>query len=309
MRITNRYNLPEPLVEAVENDPYDKGESDITVTTLINPPQVTYLKKIYNEELTEDASDRIWALLGSSVHGILERATSSEKKARAGVLVEKRLYSTIETANFALTGGSETTTSKLKIGGQLDHYDNGVLTDYKVTSVWAIKAQLDGEAKPEWEAQMNLLAWLLDANGYDVHTLQILAIARDWQERKGGSSGYPGRAELLEIKRWDKPRLMEHLMKTVGDHLASPPRECTELERWASEDTYAVKKKGRVRALRVLPSHEAAMKWLEASGKPRTGLKIEYRHGGKWKRCDKYCSVNQFCEQYKGRLVEENGAI
>ena len=52
--LTNRQNLPAPLVNAIRNDPYDAGASRISVTRLIQPPQIGYLLR--GREVNEDAS-------------------------------------------------------------------------------------------------------------------------------------------------------------------------------------------------------------------------------------------------------------
>jgi hypothetical protein len=89
MKYTNEYNLPEPIVMAVINDPYDSGDSDITATTLIKPPQMVYLEKKHKDAIIVDVSARLWALYGQSVHGIAERA------AQGNCLVEERFYATV----------------------------------------------------------------------------------------------------------------------------------------------------------------------------------------------------------------------
>ena len=79
MKITNKKGLPELLVRAVKNDPYSPGErTDISATTLIRPPQQVALSRFHASDLVEDAADRVWALLGSATHNILERAAGPE---------------------------------------------------------------------------------------------------------------------------------------------------------------------------------------------------------------------------------------
>ena len=73
MKITNRMNLPQPLVSAIERDPYVRV-GDVSVTSLAKSPRQFWLERRHAEEIEEDASDRIWALLGSIGHKILERA-------------------------------------------------------------------------------------------------------------------------------------------------------------------------------------------------------------------------------------------
>ena len=78
MKITNKAGLPEAIVQAVRADPYDKGAARFSVTELIGPPIIRLLHQQHDDEVEEDAADRIWSLFGSAVHGILERAASSE---------------------------------------------------------------------------------------------------------------------------------------------------------------------------------------------------------------------------------------
>lgn len=89
MVITNKFNLPAPLVSAIKNDPY-VHVGDISITSLIASPRKRQLELRHADEITEDASDRIWMLLGTSVHAILERADTrnhlTEERLTAKVL-------------------------------------------------------------------------------------------------------------------------------------------------------------------------------------------------------------------------------
>jgi hypothetical protein len=74
MKLTNKLNLPKSIENAVRNDPYTRGNAHISVTTLIGPARIRQLMIKHADEIEEDVSDRIWALLGQVTHGILERA-------------------------------------------------------------------------------------------------------------------------------------------------------------------------------------------------------------------------------------------
>ena len=78
MKITNVLNLPQPIVDAVQNDPYDSGESDISVTRLISPPRQVALANEHGRKLTEDCADRLFSLMGQAMHHILERGGDVE---------------------------------------------------------------------------------------------------------------------------------------------------------------------------------------------------------------------------------------
>src|SRR3989304_3857845 len=115
MKLTNRANLPQAMMNAVSNDGYRQAEG-ISVTRLIDSPLVRHLRSLHHDSIEEDVSDRIWALFGQVVHTILERANTTG-------MVEQRLYATVEGKT---------------ISGQFDHLENGILTDWKLPSVWSV---------------------------------------------------------------------------------------------------------------------------------------------------------------------------
>ena len=137
MKITNKFGLPDPVFRALSHDGYMAGtkKADISVTTLIGPPKINQLKKRHDDEIVVDASDMIWAMLGQSVHKVVELAAEEKD------LTEKRLYKEIN--GWTLTGQTD-----------LYEVEEGVISDYKVTSVFSFL--LGG--KIEWEAQLNLNA-------------------------------------------------------------------------------------------------------------------------------------------------------
>jgi hypothetical protein len=69
---------------------------------------------------------------------------------------------------------------------------------------------------------------------------------------------------------------------------------CTLEERFNDGDKYAVMKKGRKTALRVLSSREEAEQWMQDNG----GDSIQFRPGED-KKCKDYCSACQFCNYYR----------
>lgn len=71
MKITNRYNLPKSIVAAIKNDTYD-SKADISISRLVMPPRIVALQESHKDQIEEDASDRVWSLLGKTIHKILE---------------------------------------------------------------------------------------------------------------------------------------------------------------------------------------------------------------------------------------------
>jgi len=302
MKITNNFGMPQPFVDFAINDKYSKGLADISVTSLIDSPKVKIMKDVYNEEIEVDAVDMVWALFGTAVHSVLEQSNPSKN-----VITEERLYS-------KLNGWI--------ISGALDRQEieNGITTiiDYKVTSVWSVIY-----GKIEWERQLNCYAWLLRdkhmKNQNEVGALKICAILRDWNRREAErKENYPkAPIVFVDIPLWDKEvahnyvseRLSKHQEAQMNYDVNKEFSLCSDEEMWKKNDAWAVKKKGQKRALRVLDTEEEAIKYMKWHNETdqaymkKSDLEIEFR-GGEYTRCGNYCSVAEFCSQYKERLNE-----
>lgn len=281
MNITNHANLPDAIVQAVINDPYNAGDCDISVTRLIGPPQLRILERQHQDDIEEDAADRIWSLVGQIGHGILERAETV-------AITEERLFAEVE---------------GWTVSGQFDRLvllPDGTLQDYKFTSVWAV---LDG-VKPEWEAQLNMLRYLAEVNGYPpIRRLEIVAILRDWSKGKARAGGnYPRmQVKVLDVPLWSKGKTSRYMISRVRLHQAAeagniPP--CTPSERWERPTTYAVKKPGRKSAIRVFEDMERAQ---ALAGQTPNGY-VEIRRGESI-RCADYCAVRDFCPQWAATCI------
>lgn len=274
MKLTNRAGLPEAIVEAVRNDGYSRGDADISVTALIGPPRKAAIEERYAAELEEDASDRIWSLLGQSIHTILERAN------RSGV-AERRLSIVVE--GWKLSGG-------------MDLYEEGdTLADYKTTSAWSVK----GGVKDEWEKQLNCYAEILRNHGHAPKRLKIVAILRDWSKLEARRDPeYPqSQVVQFDVPLWEQERAKSYIRERVILHQqarVSLP-ECTADERWAKPTKYALMKVGGLRAVKLYDSETDAR--AHASVDPRN-LRVEVRPGEST-RCEAYCSAARFCTQFQ----------
>lgn len=289
MKITNNQNLPQAIVNAVTNDPYDASGSDISATRLLQPPRINVLTKRHYDELHEDAADRIFSLLGQSVHHVIERAVQE------GDLCEERLF-----VNNKHTNG-------WTLSGQFDYLDAaGGLMDFKTTSAWsAIDALKNG--KDEWTAQLNILDWLARNSEkplpIEVKSLSIVAILRDWSKiRAMTTADYPKQqVAMIPIERWSPEQQDEYVSNRIALHQAAAemlePPICTPHERWNKPDQYAVMKDGRKSAVRLLPSMDAAKEFMEANNLSK-GCKIVLRKGEDT-RCAHYCAVRDYCSHWK----------
>jgi hypothetical protein len=299
MKITNKFGMPQPFVDFAINDKYSKGKADISVTTLIDSPKIRLMKEKHDHEIEVDAVDMVWALFGTAVHSVLENSKQSEN-----IITEERLYSTI--SGWVLSGA---------VDRQEIKDDQITIVDYKVTSVWSVIY-----GKPEWENQLNCYAYLVnDKNAFNksnVTNLKICAILRDWSRREAERKpDYPqAPIVFVDIPLWDHEKASKYIIDRMALHqeaqiLADVHGDvglCSNEEMWKKDDTWAVKKKGQKRALRVLDSEEEAIKYIDWHNETdkaytkKTDLEIEFR-GGEYTRCGNYCSVADFCNQYKER--------
>ena len=286
MKITNKLGLPQVLVDAIANDDYDAGDSDTSVTTLLQPPRKVALGKQYKGQLIEDASDRIWALMGQSVHKLLEMAGPAP-----GRIIEQRFFGEME---------------GWKVSGQVDliETDEGVttLSDWKYMSVWEVihANKYEGGVKPEKTAQLNMLKWLGAGEGVQIDKLQVVCLFRDWSMTKAQTDHeYPqAHVHRLIPPVWDENKTGDYISQRVLMHQAAlhDLPLCTEEDRWYSGSVYAVMKTGRKSAIRLMKTQEEADQMV--ADKEKGATHVEFRPGVN-KHCDNYCSVSSVCEQYQ----------
>lgn len=284
MIVTNINNLPEPLVRAVTRHPRERIPGRISVSELIQPPQLRALSVKHDSELSEDASDRLWSLMGTLLHGVLERNAKGLKD----TISEEALEA--EFAGWTLVGHYDL--SELVLDGEL-------LTDWKLTSVWSVK---DG-VKTEWEQQLNCYAELIRRAGREVSQLQIVAVGRDWSKNKAKfDPGYPQQqVKVMAVPLWSPVETAEFIRERVALHQAAEKGtwpDCTEEERWARPTQWALMKKTQKKAVKLFDKKEHAYERLTEMIK---GAYEVVERPGANVRCDAYCAVANVCPQ-KARM-------
>ena len=286
--ITNKYGLPEAFVNFAKLDKYSKGDADISVTQLIDSPRVLLMREKYKDNITTDAMDMVFALFGTAVHSVLEGATGKN------TYKEQRINKKVD--GWTLSGAID----------QYEIEDDGVIiTDYKVTSVWAVIFD-----KQEWVNQLNVYAYLLEKEiNKPIKTIQICAILRDWNRRQASiKADYPQNPiEVLDIPLWSLKERTEYVEDRMALHqnarqLFDQNQEmirCDEKERWAKADVWAVKKKGRKSALKLFDNEQDAEDFAFEKD-----FYVEYRQGENSRCSGNYCAVAEFCSQYKDIINE-----
>ncbi len=284
MKLTNKYNLPETIINVLKRPQYSKGVAHASVTELISSPRVVQLRRLNWNDIEEDASDMIWSLFGSALHNILQHGKGETH------IVEERLYADVD---------------GWKISGAIDLQEldarGVVISDYKVTSVWSVMND-----KLDWQRQLNIYAWLVERNKkIPVSKLQIVAILRDWTRREAETKeDYPpSPLAVVSVPLWPMDVREDYIRKRVKLHsdallnaeIGHPLIDCSSDEMWEKPTTWAVKKKGNKRANFVFVEKDKAEWKAQEMGE---AYGVEKRPGERT-RCEKYCSVSPWCEQYK----------
>jgi hypothetical protein len=246
VRLTNRFNLPEPFVTAVSSDDYERGDAEYTATELIKPSRIVAYSRKYDADMTEDASERVWRFQGQTKHIVLERIAKAKP---ARYLVEQRLE-----AIMPGTGA--------KISAKFDLYDlqDFTLYDWKETSVWKF---MMGDTE-EWEQQANINLYLCRVNNINPKQLINIAILKDWKAREARFSrkpDYPKCAvHVMPLPMWSIGQAQDYINKRVEKHRAEAanPPVCNKKERWQRDASFAVMRTDRKRAVKLCMSRDQA---------------------------------------------------
>ena len=284
MKLTNKFGIPETFINVLRRPTYSKGAAHLSVTQLINSPKIVALTKKFEDELEQDVSDMVWSIFGSAIHGVLEHGKDDNH------IVEERLHAMID--GWKISGAVD-----LQIVNELGGIS---IRDYKTCSVWSVMNE-----KIEWEQQLNIYAWLVETVKEDFHVtdLGIVAIIRDWSRRDAARNpDYPqAPVKEIPIKIWPyqdreafiKERISHHSACEFAMETNESLPECTPEEMWEKPTTYALKKKGGVRAIKVYETQEEAEKACD----PKVH-EIEVRLGSRT-RCESFCPVNTYCQQWR----------
>jgi hypothetical protein len=283
MQLTNKHNLPETFVNVIKRPTYTKGKANLSITELIDSPRVVNMKHRHWDDITVDASEMVWSLFGTAVHGVLEHGKGDNH------IVEERLNVVFE--GWHLSGA---------IDLQEVDEDGGIhIKDYKVTGAWSVRNE-----KQAWHDQLNCYAWLVEiAKQKEVKSLQIVAIIRDWSAREAAiKEDYPQAPIVsIDIPLWPmidrtefvEKRLQSHAEAYFESESGGDLPECTPEDMWEKPEKFAVMKEGGKRAKSVHNTEQEAKDAL-----PAKGYFIEVRQGERT-RCQSFCQVSQFCEQWK----------
>ena len=296
--LTNRMNIPQQIVSAIMRDPYSRGDADISVTQLIQPPRIIELRRRHEKEIEEDASDRVWALLGQTCHKILERSDDT------GAFHEERI--SVEIEGWRVSGASDCYVTK-QFNFEKGEYEEiaPTIRDYKL-----VKTMTADFPHPEWEEQTNLLAYLWRDKGFPVARLEIVTIYRDWSKVLYQRGNYPPAVQTHKQRLWDPEKQELFLRQRVILHKkASELPEnllplCTPEDQWRKPPKWAVMHPKKVKAVRLLNSNQEAEKYIADNFKNDKTHYIQHRPSTPL-RCQMFCDVAPFCDQYRSEKEAE----
>jgi len=295
MQVTNKHNVSDIIKRAVEKEAESRFRNKVrSVTQLIQPPQQYQLQNRYWDKIVADVMDQFFALFGTSIHYVLGNVAL-----RPGELVEKRFSYHSDLGEYVITG-------------QIDHYLKKVLTDFKVTSAWSISYGL----KYEWEQQVNMYVALLELYDYIVDQAQVCVLLRDWSRLQAiRSKQFPQQPILtIPIPIWPGHKTMDMINALLTKHIEAETKvnfelpECTETERWAKPDVWAVYKvmpgtKGSMEKLAdraaklCVTADEANTVAVAKMNKTQIKHIVKFRKGESV-RCERYCNVAPYCNQW-----------
>ena len=290
MKITNKYNLPQTIVNVLNRPTYTKGKAHLSVTEALSSPRIVQLRKRHWDELEEDVADKVWAIFGTAIHSVLEQGKDDNH------IIEQRIHTEVDSWN---------------ISGAIDLQrvdDDGiVLSDYKTTGAWAVMNE-----KADWEQQLNIYAWLVEKEKKTpVKKVEIVAIIRDWSRRDAqNKTGYPeAPIKVIDVQLWPfqvredfiQQRVHLHSKAYMAAEMGEELPDCTPAEMWEKQTVWALRKTGNVRAKSLHDTSDEANAALDEAGK---GFEIEVRLGERT-RCASFCQVSGMCSQYQNYLKEQ----
>jgi hypothetical protein len=320
-RITNQADISLPLAVWLVTDNYDyiNEENYVSVTTLMKPlRQIILPSRVPIEKRELDVQDLIASSLGNAIHDAIEHSwlTNYERALKLlgypqQVIDRVKINPSpdqiqadpniipvyLEQRGFRDIDG-------YKIGGKFDLVAEGIVQDFKSTSVWTV---VKGNRDEEYALQMSLYRWIDAARPVRRITEDygiVNHIFTDWSKMAARNPDYPQRRvqsknipllSLDETENWIRNRLalIRKYQNVAEEHIP----ECTDEDLWRSEpqfkyysDPIKAMTPGS-RCTRNFPSLSEANAFKAEKGK---GVVITVP--GEPKRCG-YCPAYEACTQ------------
>ena len=164
-----------------------------------------------------------------------------------------------------------------EISGKFDRIFQNKITDYKVTSSWSVAY---GSREDEWVWQLSIYRWLYwKVKGVVLaDTGAIVAILRDWSEKN------------LKPNKYGK--VNEKYPKAPALELNYELKHLDETEKFVEQQVKKILKEEKAEDMRLEECTDEE-RWFNNEKKV-------------YMRCEKYCEVKGFCQQFKRQNMFEN---
>ena len=271
---------------------YSLGDADKSVTTLIDTPRIPLLLKKYGHRVVRNVVDEWYRMRGMLAHLAVEKLPDVPGKR----IKEERVYLDV---------------NGVKVGGKPDIIDRvwlpeWAIHDYKCTYPRAVADGL----KPAWEAQVNVYRVMAElAHSITIPHQFISTIYADWTQYKAKSGEFPNvPCEDIQVERWENDHVLLYLEDRVRIHLEAEDQLplCTDEDRWRDPDEWIVQNRETGRNWRVFSNEDAAHTAHNGMNhKTRAKNEVVMRRG-RCKRCESFCPVADFCDQWQAEQQENN---
>ena len=258
-RVTNEQDISLPLAVWLLQDGYDYVDKPnyISATSLMKPlRQMVLPGRVPPEKRKLDVAEFIARSLGNSIHTAIEAAwtggnhrpamrslgytddvidrvlinpTEEELRSRNDVIpvyFEQRAFREIEIDGQTFT-----------VGGKFDMVSDGIVNDFKSTSVWS---WVKGTKDEDFALQGSLYRWLNPSKITD-DFIRINFIFTDWSKMMMNTANYPQKRveykdipllSIAETEAWVRRKLSLYLKHRNSPESQLP--ECTDDELWRS---------------------------------------------------------------------------
>ena len=301
--------LPDPLFQFLAYDGYDNTGFDYSATSLIDSVRQNILFKRHGEEANVNVQMNFYSVMGSALHHYFAHVMN---KFDYESIVEQRIILEVLGRN---------------IGFQPDFIfkdpESGLyhMPDLKHPAFYT---DILKRPKTEWIYQINFYAWAVKvALDIEIELSQIYVFLRDWNYRESivqkKHNAAPWPVYALDVDLWSYATTQNIIEDKVHKLIAAEEmsdeelEECSEAERWADKDRFAVTfTNGKTRGNAVpkggkfetqAKAERFKQEYLtKQEGKPikqRRTVEIDFRRSES-KRCGRgYCPISDHCNQWQ----------
>lgn len=323
-KYTNKNNISLALAVFLMHDSYDYDDraNVISATGLLKSIRQIVLAH-QNKDLakTVDIGDLVPSRMGTAIHNGCEEAWSDRKN----VLEALKVFGAADSVTDSIRVNPKTVTPgempvyveqraekeilNTIVSGKYDLVLDGVLNDYKSTSVWTY---IYDSSADNYIKQGSIYKWLSpDKITSDI--ININYIFTDWSAARAKQDGkkYPQQRVLTkEYPLWSTQETEEWITNKIQTYqsLIDKPQEslpeCTDEELWASDTVYKYYKNpsSTAKSTKNFATMDEALMRQSADG----GVGVIKEVPGEVKAC-RYCSVVGICTQAETMLA--NGRL